>query len=136
MLPSSVRYPSVADVIGMHQEIMDRYGQSSLLRENGEATLESAMMRPRMAAHYEGGDLSKQAALLIMGIAQVHPFVDGNKGVAFAAGIVFLQLNGYVVRSRPREFGERIVGVLTDVERTGEALEGFAEWIRGSLEPL
>ena len=69
----------------------------------------------------------KQAALLIIGIAQAHPFVDGNKRVAFAAGIVFLQLNGYLVKSRKREFGERIVGVLK-----GAALDDFADWIRSN----
>jgi death-on-curing protein len=84
-----------------------------------------------MAAHYEGADLARQAALLVTGIAQAHPFVDGNKRAAFAAGIVFLQLNGYLVKSGPREFGERIVGVLT-----GAGLDEFAEWIRSNLQPL
>ncbi len=134
MSEPSLRYLSILDVIAMHQEIMARYNQDALLRENGEATLESAMMRSQMAAYYEGADLAKQAALLIVGIAQAHPFVDGNKRAAFGAGIVFLQLNGYLVKSRPREFGERIVGVLTDDERSGEAVDGFADWIRANLQ--
>ena len=128
MTQSPLRYPSLLDVIAMHQEIMVRYNQDSVLRDNGEAALESVIMRPQMAAHYEDADLAKQAALLITGIAQTHPFVDGNKRVAFAAGIVFLQLNGYLVQSRPRGFGERIVAVLK-----GAALDDFAEWIRANL---
>ena len=131
MPESSLRYLGLLDVTAMHQEIMARYNQVSSFRDNGEATLESALMRPQMAAHYESADLAKQTALLIMGIAQAHPFVDGNKRVAFAAGIVFLQLNGYLVKSRPREFGERIVYVLK-----GAALDDFAEWIRANLNPL
>ncbi len=123
-------------MIAMHQEIMARYNQDALLRENGEATLESAMMRSQMAAHYEEADLAKQAALMIVGITQAHPFVDGNKRIAFGAGIVFLQLNGYLVKSRPREFGERIVGVLTDDEQSGVALDGFAGWIGENLQQL
>ena len=127
----SLRYLSTLDVIAMHQELMAVYGEPAVLRENGEAFLESAMFRPQMAAHYEQADLARQAALLITGIAQAHPFVDGNKRAAFAAGIVFLQLNGYLVKSRPREFGERMVGVLI-----GAALDEFAEWIRSNLEPV
>ncbi|MEO6458393.1 MAG: type II toxin-antitoxin system death-on-curing family toxin [Chloroflexia bacterium] len=127
------RQPSVLDVIAMHQEIMVQYGQSALLRDNGEALLDSAMMRPQMAAHYEEADLSKQAALLILGIAQAHPFVDGNKRAAFAAGIVFLQLNGYLVKSRPREFGERIVRYLSNRDRSSNSEDQFADWIRGNL---
>lgn len=136
MPSSSLRYPSLLDVIAMHQEIMLRYSQDSLLRENGEAILDSAMMRPQMAAHYEEADLAKQAALLILGIAQAHPFVDGNKRAAFAAGIVFLQLNGYLVKSRPREFGERIVDYLSVGDRSGEAVDAFADWIRANSQPL
>jgi death-on-curing protein len=127
-----MRYPGVADVIAMHQEIMTRYGQEPSLNENGEAALESALMRPRMAAYYEDTDLPKQAALLILGIAQAHPFVDGNKRAAFAAGIVTLQLNGYLVRSGPREFGQQIVGALTGATSP----EALAEWIRANLQPL
>lgn len=136
MSHQAFRYPSVLDVIAMHQEIMSHYGQAALLRENGEAILDSAMMRPQMAAHYEDADLTKQAALLILGIAQAHPFVDGNKRAAFAAGIVFLQLNGYLVRSRPREYGERIVDFLSGSDRSGSAVDAFADWIRANLQPL
>ena len=135
MDPQSLRYPAVLDVLAMHQEIMARYGQSSEMRSDGEALLESAMMRPHTAAHYEGADLSKQAALLMLGIAQAHPFTDGNKRAAFAAGIVLLQLNGYLVNSRPREFGERIVAALTSTDRAGEA-DALAGWIRERLRPL
>lgn len=135
MAKQPVRYLSFLDVMAIYGEIMARYDQAALVRDNGEATLESAMMRPQMAAHYEGADLSRQAALLIFGIAQAHPFVDGNKRIAFAAGIVFLQLNGYLVKSRPREFGERIVDVLKAVDRP-EALDDFAGWIRSNLEPI
>lgn len=136
MSQSPMRYPSILDVIAMHQEIMARYGQVSLLRDNGEATLERAMMRPQMAAHYEDADLAKQAAVLIIGIAQAHPFVDGNKRIAFAAGIVFLQLNGYLVKSRSEEFGKRIVAVLKHDSQAGGELEAFADWIRSNLQPI
>ncbi len=135
MSDQQLRYPSPLDVIAMHQEIMAQYGQTALLRDNGGGLLESAMMRPQMAAHYEEADLAKQAALLLLGIAQAHPFVDGNKRAAFAAGIVFLQLNGYLVNSRPREFGERIVDCLSSGDRSGAA-EGFADWIRANLRSL
>jgi len=141
MSAQPLRYPSPLDVIAMHQEFMAQYGQAALLHDhgegllddNGEGLLESAMMRPQMAAHYEEADLSKQAALLILGIAQAHPFVDGNKRAAFAAGIVFLQLNGYLVKSRPREFGERIVSYLSNRDRSSNSEDQFADWIRGNL---
>src|SRR5438045_5042844 len=105
-------YLSTLDVIGLHQEIMRRYGQSSELRENGENSIESALMRPQWAARYQNADLAQQAALIILGIAQTHPFVDGNKRAAFASGIVFIQLNGYLANSSKREFSGQIRAAL------------------------
>lgn len=136
MSDQPLRYPSLLDVIAMHQEFMAQYSQAALLHDNGEGLLESAMMRPQMAAHYEEADLAKQAALLILGIAQAHPFVDGNKRAAFASGIVFLQLNGHLVKSRPREFGERIVGYLSNPDSSSSADEQLADWIRANLQHL
>jgi death-on-curing protein len=131
-----VRYPSVPDIIAMHLEIMALYEQASLLRDKGEASIESALMRPQMAAYYEDADLAKQAALLIIGIAQAHPFVDGNKRIALAAGDVMLQLNGYLVSVKQGEFGRQIVDVLTNADKSDDALEAFADWIRSNLQPL
>jgi len=54
-------------------------------------------MRPQHAAHYEGADLAQQAALLLCGIAETQPFVDGNKRTALVVALTFLEINGYVV---------------------------------------
>jgi death-on-curing protein len=62
-----------------------------------EDRLESALMRPQHAAHYEGADLAQQAALLLCGIAETQPFVDGNKRTALVIALTFLEINGYVV---------------------------------------
>ncbi len=130
-----MRYLSVVDIIGLHQEIMARYGQSSLLCGDGLTALERALARPQMAAH---ADLARQAALLIIGLAAAHPFVDGNKRVGFAAGVVMLQLNGYRVRSKGREFAARIVDVLADPNRSneGSTFDAFTEWLRTNMVPL
>ena len=74
------------DAIGLHARIMVAMGTAApALRDEG--ALESALMRPQMAAHYESADLATQAALLIIGIALAHPFVDGNKRTAFLCGV-------------------------------------------------
>jgi death-on-curing protein len=131
-----MRYPSVSDIIAMHAEIMTLYNQTSQLRDKGEAAIESALMRPQMVAYYENADLAKQAAFLIAGIAQAHPFVDGNKRIALAAGDVMIQLNGYLVPSQRQEFGREFLKVLTNKDTSGDALEAFANWIRSHLQPL
>src|SRR2546429_7938031 len=86
-------YLSVGNVLALHEAIMRDTGQApALLRDAG--LLESAVMRPQMAAHYEDADLVTQAAYLIGGIAPAHPFVDGNKRTGMLAAEAFLRLNG------------------------------------------
>jgi death-on-curing protein len=131
-----LRYLSTADIIGMHQVIMMKYGQAADLIEGGEAAIESAILRPRTAAFYANADLATQAVLLIAGLAQAHPFVDGNKRIALAAGTVMLELNGYYVKSSRLEFAHSIMAVLTDMEHRTERIEVFAEWIRSHMHPV
>lgn len=45
----------------------------------------------------------EQATAYLFHLAQNHPFVDGNKRVAFAAADTFLRLNGYRLQLSNRE---------------------------------
>lgn len=46
-------------------------------------------------------DVVAEAAALMESLAIDHPFVDGNKRVAFAAADVFLRVNGCRLRRKP-----------------------------------
>ena len=127
-------YLTVLDVMAMNDEIMRRAGSSSVL--GNEGALESAVMRPQMAAHYGEADLVTQAALLISGIALTHAFIDGNKRTALAAGTTFLILNGQQVISQPGEFGRQIVALVDRPGSLEEAMSGFVEWLRARIAAL
>lgn len=122
-------YLSLADVIALHALVMERTGAAPTpLRDEG--LLESAMMRPRMAAHYEEADLVRQAALLAVGISQAQAFLDGNKRTAFAACDVFLRLNGLVYSGDPVELAKQLEYI---AERSGElemVTTRFENWLR------
>lgn len=53
--------------------------------------LESALLRPQTGYY---ADLIEEAAALWESLAMNHPFVDGNKRVAYAVLELFLQSNG------------------------------------------
>jgi death-on-curing protein len=89
-----------------------------------------------MAAYYEDADLARQAPLLIVGIAQAHPFVDGNKRAALAAGDVMIQLNGYMVHSERDEFARQIIDAITRDDKDDGVLNDFTDWLRSRLKPL
>ena len=78
----------------IHAGQVREHGGTLGLRD--EALLESALARPRHRYGYdEGVDLIGLAAAYGFGLARNHPFIDGNKRVAFQAMYVFLGLNGY-----------------------------------------
>ena len=54
--------------------------------------LESALFRPK-TGYYK--DLIEEAAALLESLAINHPFIEGNKRVAFAVTDTFLRMNGF-----------------------------------------
>ena len=91
-------YLTVVDVLGMHAALMQRYGGASGVRDPG--ALEAALFRPQ-TGYYD--DIVAEAAALMESLAINHPFVDGNKRIAFAAADVFLQINGWRLQRAPMQ---------------------------------
>jgi len=79
---------TLADMLAIHADQIERYGGSHGLRDAG--LLEAALFRPQ-TGYYD--DLIEKAAALWESLAQNHPFIDGNKRVAFAAAFTFLEIN-------------------------------------------
>ena len=76
----------------MHAALIDEWGGSKGLRDMG--ALEAALLRPQMG-YYDG--LVEEAAALMESLAMNHPFVDGNKWVAFFVTDAFLRCNGHFI---------------------------------------
>lgn len=85
-----VRFLSLDETLEIHARLIIRFGGATGLRDAG--LLESALYRPR-TGYYD--DLVSMASALFESLINNHPFVDGNKRVAFFATDVFLRLNGW-----------------------------------------
>jgi death-on-curing protein len=85
-------YVNTADALFFHRQLIDRYGGAPGVRDVG--ALESALQRPQ-TGYYD--TIVEEAAALLESLVQNHPFVDGNKRVAFAVVDVFLRINGYTI---------------------------------------
>ena len=90
----------------MHEVLIRRFGGSSGVRDHG--ALEAAIYRPQ-SGYYN--DVTEQAAALFESLAINHPFVDGNKRIAFAAMDVFLRMNGYKLNASSKEAYAVIIGM-------------------------
>ncbi len=82
-------YLTVAEVLAMHADLIERYGGSHGIRDPG--LLEAALFRPQTGYY---ADLIEEAAALWESLAQNRAFVGGNKRTAFAATYTFLAING------------------------------------------
>src|SRR5438132_11207051 len=82
-------YLTVAEVLAMHADQIERYGGSPGVRDQG--LLEAAMYRPQTGYY---ADFIEEAAALWESLSQNHAFVDGNKRTAFASMYTFLAING------------------------------------------
>ena len=113
----------------LHEESLAEHGGAPGIRDEG--LLKSALARPLNLVAYGEPDLAALAAAYGVGLAKNHPFVDGNKRVAFLAVGLFLALNGYrLVVSQ----AEATLSML-DVAASGIDETEFATWIREHIVP-
>jgi death-on-curing protein len=89
----SFRWVNRQALVLLHDESLAIHGGASGLRDEG--LFESALARLENLAAYGTPDVFECAAAYAYGLAKNHPFVDGNKRVAFLATGLFLRLNGY-----------------------------------------
>jgi death-on-curing protein len=120
-----VLFLTLDEVLVIHERVIDAFGGAAGVRDLG--LLESALFRPQ-SGYYE--DLPTMAGALFESLLMNHPFVDGNKRVAFFATDVFLRLNGWRLEVDAHEAYRSLIQLL----EAGEAdLEHLTAWITRSL---
>lgn len=109
----------------IHEGSLQRFGGAQGVRDLG--LLESALYRPR-TGYYQ--DLAEMAAALFESLIMNHPFIDGNKRVAFFATDVFLRLNGWKLKVQAKVAHKFLIGLL---ERNECDFAHLLPWIRKAL---
>lgn len=124
------RWLALVHILAVHSDQIQAHGGSLGLRDRG--LLESALERPRNRFHYEPtSDVPSLAASYGFGIAKNHPFVDGNKRVAFQAMYLFLGLNGLRIDASEEEVVATILSLASgDLDEPG-----LAAWLRDHVTP-
>lgn len=113
--------------VAIHSRQLRRFGGAAGLRDEG--MLRSALERPINKWRYEQSGLTELAAAYAFGLAKNHPFVDGNKRIAFMAMMVFLRKNG--IRFMPAQAqATKVVLALAAGEVSEQSL---ARWIADNL---
>jgi death on curing protein len=115
-------YVTTADALFFHKQLIERYGGADGLRDAG--ALESALHRPQ-TGYYD--TTIHEAAALLESLVQNHPFVDGNKRVAFAVADVFLRINGYTITADSKAIYAYMIKLLD--EKTFD-MEYLVPWLQ------
>lgn len=117
---------TVQDIHELHTQLEDIFVLSSGVRD--ENLLASAVNTPFQT--FMGNDLYPsiydKAAQLCYGIANNHPFTDGNKRTALHSMYVYLIINGYDITATQQEAENLIINVAAGNMTNTE----LAEWLR------
>lgn len=111
-------------VLAMHDLLIAEFGGAAGVRDEG--LLDSALSRPQNLLAYERPSLFDLAASLAFGLVKNHPFVDGNKRVAFTAAVTFLHVNGRRFQATEVEATVRTLALAA-----GDMTEAqYADWLK------
>ena len=119
-MSDSLWYPSVDDILAIHEDIVNEYSDTSAGVQN-QGNIEFAL------EYIESGSfdsvpetIHEKAFHLLRLLVANHPFVDGNKRTALNTVVVFYFLNGYAfeydaeIREILKGFGTDQTAVNTD----------------------
>lgn len=123
-----MQFLSLDEASEIHQRLIGTFGGVPGLRDKG--LLESALFRPQ-TGYYD--DLAQMAAALFESLIINHPFVDGNKRMAFFSCDIFLRLNGWKLAVDADAGYEFIVRSLDQGQCNYDHL---LPWIQGHLKRL
>ena len=110
-------------ILAIHDEQLAEHGGRPGIRDLG--LLESTLARPMNRAAYGEPTVFDLAAAYAFGIIRDHPFVDGNKRVAFLADALFLLDNGFEIAAND----EAIIATVLSLADGAIDEPAFALWL-------
>ena len=121
-------FATILEVVTIHSVLIEEFGGTPGIRDQG--ALASALMRPQLG-YYDG--LIEEAAALMESLANNHPFVDGNKRVAFFVTDAFLRLNGQYIDCDSLEAFEFF---MRSFETESFRYAALLPWLEAKVQPL
>lgn len=111
----------------IHRKLIERYGGLHGIRdENG---FESALKSAENRYYYETEDIAKLGATYAFHLSQAHAFFDGNKRIAAAVAMVFLEINGFILDASEKEIIELFLDIASSKLSREDVEEKFTEWL-------
>jgi death on curing protein len=116
-------------VQALHRRALELHGGLEGIRDAG--ALESAVARPRSAQALGETGLVRLAAMYAQSLVKNHPFLDGNKRIAFLSVHAFLALNG-------RDFhveADEVARTFRALASSEVGFDEFTDWLSTATRP-
>ncbi len=121
-----------ADVLkNVQGRLIETYGGLAGVRD--ENSLEAAIGRPKnLQAYGEVESIAVLGACVSWALIKGHAFNDGNKRIAFAALVMFLDLNGFRLScSQVEETAMVLRAAASEIDEAG-----WTAWVESAVAPL
>lgn len=123
---------SFQSAVRLHDRLIEQFGGSNGVRD--ESLLKSALNRP--FATFDGIDLYpspiEKATALFESLIINHPFMDGNKRIAYALMEILLRLGGLQLTATKEDKYAMVINASTGQIRFDE----IKEWLEENSQPL
>lgn len=121
-------FPSLPEIQEIHRDLIEQFGGIHGIRDKG--ALESALMRPQLGYYH---NIIEEASALLESLALNHPFIDGNKRVAFFTVDTFLRMNGHFINCDNQKAFDHFMDLF---DRQKFRFEALALWLFKHVEEI
>jgi len=119
-------------ILYFYDQLIQTYGGTHGIRD--EKLLDSALEQAKATynGNYLNDTLMKMAAVYGYHLCNNHPFVDGNKRIAFVAMDVFLQRNSFEIVASEKETYKMMIQLSSGALSKNE----LTTWLENNTSPL
>ena len=117
-------------IIYFQEQLIDLYVGTMGIRDDG--MLDSALEQPKVmfGCSFLHDSITKMAAFYGFHLCNNHPFIDGNKRIAFVAMDTFLQKNSYEICATEKE----AYGIMIKLASGELTKEELTNWLENNIK--
>jgi len=128
-----IKFLTLSEVLLVLENQIKNYGGIYGIRDIN--LLSSAIYMPESSfgGQYLHETVPEMAAAYAFHICQNHPFIDGNKRVALASSLVFLDINGYELNCKDEILYSKIIELAKGDTKKDELIKFYEEYAKNKL---
>jgi death-on-curing protein len=125
-----IKFLTFSEVLMILEDQIRNYGGIYGVRDRN--LLSSAIYMPESSfdGKYLHETIPAMAAAYMFHICQNHPFIDGNKRVALASSLVFLDINGYELTCKNETLYNEVMNVAKGEIKKEKLIKFFEKYSR------